>query len=94
MIARSSEVVEDLLFPDTVGGQLGANLLREPREDLVTRRGRWLEITVQDKRIEIGAVGPCHGAKLFVDAHLGEEIGISQRLEHRTDQLPGQIDIA
>jgi hypothetical protein len=57
-----------------------------------TRGG--LEVPVQHEGIEVRSVGPHDGAQLVVHAHLSEVAGIGQRLEHRSVQLPGEIDIA
>jgi len=54
----------------------------------------WLEVPVQHERVEIGAVGPHDGSQLVIHAHLGEEIGIGERLERRAVQLAGEIDFA
>jgi hypothetical protein len=56
-------------------------------------RGR-LEVAVQDKRIEVGAVGPHDRPQLIIHTNLREEARVSKRLEHGTVQLPGEIDIA
>ncbi len=46
-------------------------------------RGR-LEIAVQHKRIEVGAIGPYDRAELIIHTDLGKELGVCQGLEHRT----------
>ncbi|MDQ1490675.1 MAG: hypothetical protein QOJ23_3189 [Actinomycetota bacterium] len=51
----------------------------------------WLEVSVQDQRIEIKAVGPHDGA--MVDGNLSEEGGILQRLKNWTPEFVGEIDI-
>ncbi len=56
-------------------------------------RGR-LEVPVQHEGIEVGSVGPHHGAQLVVYSHLSEVARIGQRLEHGAVQLPGEIDVA
>jgi hypothetical protein len=62
---------------------------------LVTReaRGR-LEVAVQDKRIEISAVGPHDRPQLIIHTNLREEARVGKGLEHGTVQFPGEIDIA
>jgi hypothetical protein len=49
---------------------------------------------MQDKRVEIGAVGPYDRSKLIIDTNLCEEVGVAKRLEDRTVQLSTEIDIA
>lgn len=44
----------------------------------------WLEVTMQDKRVEIGAVGPYDRPKVIIDTNLREEVGVGKRLKHRT----------
>lgn len=56
-------------------------------------RGR-LEVSMQYKRVEVGAVGPHDGSQLVVHAYLVEEVRIGKRLEHGAVQLFGEIDIA
>lgn len=56
-------------------------------------RGR-LKVAVQDKRIEVGAVGPHDRPQLIIHTSLREEAWVAERLEHGTVQLPGEIDIA
>jgi hypothetical protein len=50
-----------------------------PYEQLpVTSQSRCrLEITVQDERVEVRAVGPDDGAHLVVDTNLREELGVA-----------------
>jgi RHS repeat-associated protein len=57
-----------------------------------TRGG--LEVPVQHEGIEVGSVGPYDSAQLVIYLHLSEVARIGQRLEHRTVQLPGEIDVA
>lgn len=54
----------------------------------------WLEVAVQDKRIEIGAVGPRDRPQLIIHTNLFEEAWVGKRLEHGTVQLPAEINIA
>ncbi len=56
-------------------------------------RGR-LEVAVQDKRIEVGAVGPRDCPQLIVQTNLREEAWVGKRLEHGTVHLPGEVNIA
>lgn len=49
---------------------------------------------MQDKRVEVGAVGPYDRPKLIIDANLREELGVAEGLEHVTSQISGEIDIA
>jgi hypothetical protein len=49
---------------------------------------------MQDKRVEIGAVGPYDSSEFIIDTNLREEVGIGKWLEYRTVQLSGEIDIA
>ena len=56
-------------------------------------RGR-LEVAVQDKRIEVSAVGPHNRPQLIIDTNLREEAWVGKRLEHGTVQLSGEVDIA
>ncbi len=56
-------------------------------------RGR-LEVAVQDKRIEVRAIGPHNRPQLTIHTNLREKAWVSKRLKHGTMQLPGEIDIA
>lgn len=55
-------------------------------------RGR-REVAVQDKRIEVGAVGPHDRPQLIIHTNLREKARVGKRLEHGTVQLPGEINI-
>ncbi len=46
-------------------------------------RGR-LEVAMQDKRVEIGAIRPYDCPELIIDTNLCEESGVGKRLEHGT----------
>jgi hypothetical protein len=56
-------------------------------------RGR-LEVAVQHKRVEVGAVRPHDRPQLIIHTNLREEAGVGKGLEHGTMQLPGEVDIA
>jgi hypothetical protein len=50
------------------------------------RRGR-LEVAVQGKRVEVGAVGPNDRSEIIVHPNLRKEVGVGKRLEYGTVQL-------
>ncbi|HEY1834280.1 MAG TPA: hypothetical protein VGG08_07580 [Solirubrobacteraceae bacterium] len=45
---------------------------------------RRLEVAVQDKRVEVGAIGPYHRPKLIINTNLREKLGVGEGIEHRT----------
>jgi hypothetical protein len=69
-----------------------AAVIAAGRSAMNEARGR-LKIAVQDKGIEVRAVGPHDGPEFVVHANLRKEVGVGKRLEHGAVQLSCEIDV-